>query len=382
MTKNQKKNSSNRGKSPSAFTVHMLCANSAGRCEFDGCNKYIFYDTITARKLNASNVAHIVAASPDGPRGDKTRSYLLSDKLENLMLLCPQHHKMIDDYVEDYPEELLLEMKKKHEDSIREMCDLIFVPKSERVIFFSPIKNVSLTHIDNQLTAQALLPQKRPASTCGINISIESAFDYNTSEYWSDIDNQLKRDFDRKIGNELDSDPNTIFSVFPLAPIPLIIKLGYLFMDKTNVDIYQKKRVPDTWKWIETRKTNFFSVNRIVVRAGSNIALIISLTADINPKRVTDIVDADVIYIISAERIGVDAISSIDDLSDFWHVYQTVCDEIKNKECAVEISVFPAIPVSAAFEIGRRYMPGIYPKLHIYDDYNGFCKTLTIGGDC
>ena len=66
-------------------------------------------------------------------------------------------------------------------------------------------------------------------------------------------------------------------------------------MDKTNVDIYQKKRVPDTWKWIETRKTNFFSVNRIVVRAGSNIALIISLTADINPKRVTDIVDADVI---------------------------------------------------------------------------------------
>ena len=382
MTKNQKKNSSNRGKSPSAFTVHMLCANSAGRCEFDGCNKYIFYDNITARKLNASNVAHIVAASPDGPRGDKTRSYLLSDKLENLMLLCPQHHKMIDDYVEDYPEELLLEMKKKHEDSIREMCDLIFVPKSERVIFFSPIKNVSLTHIDNQLTAQALLPQKRPASTCGMNISIESAFDYNTSEYWSDIDNQLKRDFDRKIGNELDSDPNTIFSVFPLAPIPLIIKLGYLFMDKTNVDIYQKKRVPDTWKWIETRKTNSFSVNRIVVRAGSNIALIISLTAEINPKRVTDIVDADIIYIISAERIGVDAISSIDDLSDFWHVYQTVCDEIKNKECAVETSVFPAIPVSAAFEIGRRYMPGIYPKLHIYDDYNGFCKTLTIGGDC
>jgi len=100
------------------------------------------------------------------------------------------------------------------------------------------------------------------------------------------------------------------------------------------------------------------------------------LTADINPKRVTDIVDADVIYIISAERIGVDAISSIDDLSDFWHVYQTVCDEVKSKECAVEISVFPAIPVSAAFEIGRRYMPGIYPKLHIYDDYNGFCKAL------
>ncbi|MBQ6181154.1 MAG: SAVED domain-containing protein [Ruminococcus sp.] len=380
MTKNQKKNSSNRGKSPSAFTVHMLCANSAGRCEFDGCNKYIFHDTLTTRKLNASNVAHIVAASPDGPRGDKTRSYLLSDKLENLMLLCPQHHKLIDDYPENYPEELLLEMKKKHEDSIREMCDLISIPKSERVMFFSPIKNSSITHIDNQLTAQALLPHKRPASTCGITMSIKSSFDYNTTEYWSDLDKQLVKEFERKIGNELDTDPNTIFSVFPLAPIPLIIKLGYLFMDKINVDIYQKKRVPDTWKWIETKKTNSFSVNKRVVRDGNNIALILSLTAEINPKRVTDIVDADIIYTINAERIGVDAISSIDDLSDFWHIYQSVCDEIKNIESATEVSLFPAIPVSAAFEIGHRYMPGIYPRLRVYDDNNGFSETLTIEG--
>lgn len=382
MVKNQKKNKSNRGKDPSELTVRMLCAKSAGICEFDGCTENIFLDTLTLSEMNNSNVAHIVASSPNGPRGDKERSYELSDKIENLMLLCKKHHTLIDSQVEKYPEESLLGMKKKHEDSIREMCDLISVPKSERVFFFSPIKNASLTHIDNQLTAQALLPQKRPASTCGINISIESAFDYNTSEYWSDVDNQLKRDFDRKIGNELDSDPNTIFSVFPLAPIPLIIKLGYLFMDKTNVDIYQKKRVPDTWKWIESEKTNTFSVEKIVIRNGSNFAIIISLTAEINLKRVTDIVDVDVIYIISAERLGVDAIKSIDDLSDFWHIYQTVCDEIRNKEGVAEVAVFPAIPVSAAFEIGHRYMPGIYPKLHIYDDCNSFCKTLTIGGDC
>lgn len=380
MAKNQKKNKSNRGKDPSELTVRMLCAKSAGICEFDGCTENIFLDTLTLSEMNNSNVAHIVASSPNGPRGDKERSYELSDKIENLMLLCKKHHTLIDSQVEKYPEESLLGMKKKHEDSIREMCDLISIPKSERVMFFSPIKNSSITHIDNQLTAQALLPHKRPASTCGITMSIKSSFDYNTTEYWSDLDKQLVKEFERKIGNELDTDPNTIFSVFPLAPIPLIIKLGYLFMDKINVDIYQKKRVPDTWKWIETKKTNSFSVNKRVVRDGNNIALILSLTAEINPKRVTDIVDADIIYTINAERIGVDAISSIDDLSDFWHIYQSVCDEIKNIESATEVSLFSAIPVSAAFEIGHRYMPGIYPRLRVYDDNNGFSETLTIGG--
>ena len=81
------------------------------------------------------------------------------------------------------------------------------------------------------------------------------------------------------------------------------------------------------------------------------------------------------------DRYGVDCISRIIDLSRFWHQYQNVLDEIRNTYLEVEsVRVFPAIPVSAAFEIGRRYMPGIYPALKIYDDDNGFFETITIGG--
>ena len=77
--------------------------------------------------------------------------------------------------------------------------------------------------------------------------------------------------------------------------------------------------------------------------------------------------------------MGVDSIKSREDLSAFWHKYQSVCDEAKNTDKADEICVFPAIPVSAAFEVGHRYMPGVYPKLRIFDDNNGFFETLTIG---
>lgn len=380
MPKKQNKQN-NRGATPSSLTVHMLCARAAGRCEFKGCNEYVFQDSITLGEFNKSNVAHIVASSPNGPRGDQMRSSELSDKLENLMLMCPAHHKLIDDHKDDYPEEVLLDMKKKHEDRVRKLCDLMYTPVSERVLFFSPIKNCTITNIDNQQTAKALLPLKRTASPCGITISIKSIHEYKSPEYWADLEKQLKRDFQRKICNELDNDPNIHFSVFPLAPMPLIIKLGYLFMDKTGVDIYQKKRQPDTWEWLFERQTNTFTKEKVVVREGNKIALILSLTSEIDYSRVTSVFDADIIYVIRAVKQSVDSIKSTEDVSVFWHLYQSVCDEVKNIDKASEICLFPAVPVSAAFEVGHRYMPGIYPKLRIFDDNNGFYETLTIGGN-
>lgn len=375
----KKSKSKGRGNGPSELTVRILCANAAGRCEFAGCNEYVFHDAITLNKYNKSNVAHIVASSSTGPRGDSKRSYELSDKIENLMLMCQAHHKLIDDYPDDYPENVLLDMKKKHEDRIRELCTFMQAEPSERVIFFSPIKNCTITHIDDQQTAKALLPSKKSASEHGIIISLQSIHEYNSQEYWADLDKQLIKHFQRKIINEFDYDPNTIFSVFPLAPIPLIIKLGYLFMDKTGVDIYQKKRQPDTWEWLYQDQTNTFIKERLEIHEGKKMALVLSLTAEIDVGRITSVFDADIIYVIKAEKQGVDSIKSLNDLSAFWHLYQDVLDEVKNKDKVSEICLFPAIPVSAAFEVGRRYMPGIYPKLHIFDDDNGFSEALTIG---
>lgn len=65
-------------------------------CQFQGCNKRLFYDNISLSEFNNSFVAHIVPASPDGPRGDNIKSYILSDKIENLMLMCSDHHSLID----------------------------------------------------------------------------------------------------------------------------------------------------------------------------------------------------------------------------------------------------------------------------------------------
>jgi hypothetical protein len=370
-----------RGPAPSALTLNMLFANAAGRCQFEGCNKSVLFDELTLKTYNKSNVAHIVASSPKGARGDEIRSHQLSDRLSNLMLMCPEHHKQIDDFEEDYPEEKLLEMKCKHEKAIAEQCDLIYKEPSEVLMISSPIKNRFPARITFKTCADAVMPKKRVASQYGRRIDIQIEDDYHSSRYWENASKALDRKYNQQIVSILDEFANAHFSVFPLAPMPLIMKLGYKIGDKTRADIFQFSRAEDSWNWLTHEQTNSFSVEKQPIGEGDRMALVFGLTADIAPNRITEVYDADVLYFIRADRFGVDCIKSPADLAAFWRVYQTTCDEIMNTYPDIkEIGVFPAMPVSAAFEVGRRYMPGVYPKFRIYDDDSGFFETITIGG--
>lgn len=370
-----------RGPSPSPLTLNMLFAKAAGRCQFEGCNKPVLFDELTLREYNKSNVAHIVASSPKGARGDGIRSHQLSDKLSNLMLMCPEHHKLIDDFADDYPEERLLEMKSKHEAAIAAQCDLIYTEPTEVLMVASSIKARFPAKISLNTCAEAVMPEKRVAGSHGQRIQIEVESDYHSPQYWEIASRALDRRFSQTVTAILEENPNVHFSVFSLAPMPLIMKLGYKIGDTTRADVFQFSRAKDSWSWATCEQTNNFSVEKQIVRDGTQIALVFSLTADIAAARVTEVYNADILYFIRADRFGVDCIQSPADLAAFWYEYQRVCDEIKNTYPHVrEIGVFPAMPVSAAFEVGRRYMPGVYPKLRIYDDDNGFFETLTIGG--
>lgn len=371
---------SNRGPEPTTLTIHMLCARAAGRCQFEGCNEFLFKDMITLDEFNKSNIAHIVASSPDGPRGDIIRSHQLSDKIENLMLMCMSHHKMIDANPVKYSERMLIEMKQAHEKAITEQCGLIFKQPTELILFTSPIKGKIPVTINFNMAAEAVMPTNRLASMFGHNILVNLSAEYHTCEFWIEAGKQLMDRYNYTVRSMQSCKPDMHFSVFPIAPIPLIMKLGYLMGDKAQADIYQKTRVPDTWKWCTDSITNGFNVEETTIRSGNRIALVLSLTADIAKDRVKGVFDPDVIFTIRADRFGVDCISSTADLTAFWHKYQETCDEIRNQYTEVrEIAVFPAIPVSAAFEVGRRFMPGVYPRLKIYDDDNGFFETLVIG---
>ncbi|MDA8002504.1 MAG: HNH endonuclease [Alphaproteobacteria bacterium] len=65
-------------------------------------------------------MAHIIARSPRGPRG---RSGGGSNSYDNLILLCPNCHKEIDQAgAEAYPVEMLKRWKSQHEKMVQDRC--------------------------------------------------------------------------------------------------------------------------------------------------------------------------------------------------------------------------------------------------------------------
>jgi hypothetical protein len=63
-------------------------------------------------------MAHIIAASGTGPRGDATATQWDKGAYDNLILLCANCHTIIDKAPADFPDTLLKEWKRKHVERI------------------------------------------------------------------------------------------------------------------------------------------------------------------------------------------------------------------------------------------------------------------------
>ena len=95
-------NKEQRGPNPTAKTVNLLIARAGGRCQFKNWNRNIFLDKLTLTGANNSNVAHIVASSPNGPRGNE-RSLELYKRCENadVIQLSAKQFLQIADILDD-----------------------------------------------------------------------------------------------------------------------------------------------------------------------------------------------------------------------------------------------------------------------------------------
>lgn len=102
----------------STKTRKILWARSGSKCAI--CKK----ELITNEKDKVKDTVvgeecHIISKTNDGPRGNSDTK-IKHDECDNLVLLCLEHHKVIDENVKVYPIEKLKEIKNKHEDWVKE----------------------------------------------------------------------------------------------------------------------------------------------------------------------------------------------------------------------------------------------------------------------
>lgn len=106
----------------SAQARKLLWGRAHNICSFVTCWQALTADEVDARTGEGFAVvvgeeAHIRSGSPGGPRYDPDYPNANIDKYENLMLLCPTHHRLIDAHNGDaYDAETLVAMKRRHEE--------------------------------------------------------------------------------------------------------------------------------------------------------------------------------------------------------------------------------------------------------------------------
>ncbi len=364
-----------------AEVAKKLWVKAGGRCEYEGCNKLLYRDSLTEQEMNTSYIAHVVSASVDGPRGHLKRSKELEKDLGNLMLLCDVCHRRIDrEQLDEHPEARLLKMKKDHEGRIELVTAITAEKKSHIIIYTAKVGDYEVS-VQYKQAAYAMIPERFPASDRPLQLGLSNSMDNDFSEsYWNIQLQQLETSFNYFIRPLLGHDPVQDFSVFAFAPQPLLIKLGSLLSDKYPSDVYQYHRSNSSWKWKEEGEAQEFKLIEPSNMSGTP-TLVFSLSGTINRRHVQAAVEGCSIWEINIENPYNDHLCLKDMLPSFKKTARKAIDKISQSHGNGPLHIFPAMPVSAAVELGKLRMAKADMPWIIYD-YNNknhqFFKAVTI----
>ncbi|EOC1534621.1 HNH endonuclease [Cronobacter turicensis] len=109
-------------------SIKLLWSNAAGICSFRGCNEKLSVEEAAGvAPYTLGEMAHIKGNKPGSNRYDIDQSSAERDSYENLILLCPTHHTLIDklENVDRFNVELLHEMKQEHENFISNRLSVV-----------------------------------------------------------------------------------------------------------------------------------------------------------------------------------------------------------------------------------------------------------------
>lgn len=354
-----------------------LWGKAAGRCQYEGCNKPLWIDSITKVEFNTSYIAHIIADKPNGPRGDQKLSKQLGSHIDNLMLMCDEHHRLIDkEDVVRHPVEKLREMKKSHEERI-EILTSISVNRRSHILLYGANIGQHSTSISWDKAAHAMYPERYPAEKIAIELGLKNSSFYDNEElYWKIEKENLRRQFFNKIKPRLVSGEIEHLSVFALAPQPLLIELGRLLSDIAVADIFQLHREQEYTDVLE-----YIVVEPDVVY--EKVAINLSFSGFIDNSRITKVLGNDIsIWNMTIKEPYNDFLKNKYQLISFRETFRKLMDKIKRVHGHDNIlNVFLATPVAIAVEIGRVWMPKADLPLIIYDENRskgGFIKSNEI----
>lgn len=214
----------------------QLWARAAGLCSHPDCRKRLVLDASPAdEEASIGEAAHIIAHAEKGPRGARDNRPGAVNAYPNLILLCSNHHAMVDGMPDTYSVETLQAWKAEHESWIEAVT--AGVPANAPwTVFLHEDRPATDLH---DATA-ALGPQATAAGIHHFCANVQAnGWDTAAHAEWD------------QVTVSIGATPlaRRRFAVFSTARIPLAVQLGYALGDRSRVQLFQYDRDRSTWTW-------------------------------------------------------------------------------------------------------------------------------------
>lgn len=360
-----------------------LWAVSAGRCEM--CNKLLYEDSTFGVQGNFGENAHIHAVSANGPRHKYGMSSQEKNDISNLMLLCAEHHHMIDTHPEEFVDGLLMKYKINHESRIRNVTDIRDDQSCRMVAYFSDIDRQEEFYKEQLFKDAVIADNKLPMQQPVIPLHAQTNTRYEATKRSFELKSQeLERNFKQWFDSIVKAEES--IAVFSLAPQPLLIKLGTLINDQYNAVVFQCHREGHKWAWKNSDEHVEFVIEKTYEGDSNEVAFVVDLSAQVMDDRVISKTGTNVpIYHLTIANPNRNFVTNKNVQSDFIYAFRSYMEQIKNvRPQPQKIHLFPVMPNSLAIRLGMDYMPKTDLPLLIYEQANiadGFFETITIGGE-
>ena len=330
-----------------------LWIKSGGRCEFRGCNKYLYKDGVTKQPRNLANIAHIVSWTPTGPRGNEESERLATD-ISNLMLTCSEHNNLIDDpkYVDQYPVELLQQYKREHEERIYRVTGMGQDYGVRIIKMISKIQGQTPI-IGDKAVSEAIMPYYPLESD--IVIDLTQVEDVKAAQ------KQIERAIDLHV---VSNQKEESYSAFIMSKIPYACYLGYILGNKVKSVPHQFFRDTQDWKWRTGEFGHFQVIKPEVETPKEKVNLLVEISGNIN----LDLLPDNITYSIKADMPGFMFIQSKEQILEFQIKFRELLNEIREIHGEnITVNLVIAAPNPISFEIGKCIMKNIDPTILIYD---------------
>ena len=360
----------------------VIWTEAAGRCQFTGCNKPLWYNQLTLGKRNFSELAHIIGASECGPRGNET-SHDLASNPSNIMLLCDGCHKEVDgtETKHAYSADRLRKMKADHVKRVRMLLDQK-AKKTRPLIFTGQIGGQNSMFGERSIQSALLPDYPDNISDDWYKIEINS-FDRTKPQDWEVAKSQIAQEVE-SVNRAFKTGSIEHLSVFGIAAQPLLMYLGRQLGDKAIMQVFEPRRTDDldtNWAWDEEDGTTIrYLSSKVNEGTGTDVILLLALSDFLGADKCVGMVPGNPhVYQLTIDDPVQGFVKKKSEKAAFIQSCRALLNQIQQevgRDCTIH--VLPAMPASLAVEFGRLIQPTKDPSIWVYENVGGAKPTRVL----